>query len=269
MTNQLVVVPRSGLFVVRAANKEYGIVGVLHFPADFAISECAAYLCMVVDGRLQILRDPVDHRTYSDDWSGYGVGGLLRSQAWFATSASYTFTARFYQAFPESNGWVFIAASNQPVAPDICFGTSGHAWLSVLDGAIHGAGDAHDAVATGELYVGLLRLPIWPDAHGVPHTLPTIESGFRHAYTRVSELRAQAYLGEITTKEVHAIIAADKLLTRAASCGTESQYHRFLAVLYKRGLLTDEDPLSREETEQREAQVHSAFEESLLDSDLE
>jgi hypothetical protein len=70
----------------------------------------------------------------------------------------------------------------------------------------------------------------------------------------------------ITLTDAHDAIAKDWQLQRiAGSEQYDPEYGRYLAVLYKHGLITDEHPLRREETVQREELANQALVESQTD----
>jgi len=257
--------PKSGRLLVRQTpNHCAALVGVLHFPAEFAIAECAAYLMVMHEGRIVVATDRLDEGL-PDHLKGSGISGLLRAEAWYRCRTPSAMTVRFLQAFPESNGWIVAAALAQE-PPNVEFDSTGHAWFDVTVGALR---ELSPPVDMRGLSIGqaLTQNPVWPDGEGRPHSVPQIESLARQAYLRFNTLLARHGAGELSETQVREAFDLDTdLISHIGYYRIDKPYCKYLAGLAALGLLKLDAPLTAEEFEEREAEVGGFTRSITIDS---
>lgn len=225
---------RSGLLVIREMSRNASaLVGIVHLSPAIAPVEGALYLVTLRQGQFEVASGPLGEGGLEPEQEGDVTAALL-SRCWRGTSVPDTLTVRFLSAFPDSNGWVLYGASQQPLVELAPRDASGHAWLGIESGATSALGPVANGagLSTAQL---LSTLPVWPDAAGVPHVLPTMSQELRADYHEYSKLLARHGAGDITRAELESAVKTDPLLYRVHGFSVDFSYCQYLAQLSDAG----------------------------------
>lgn len=241
------VFPVAGRICRRALADGEALVGLLHFPDDFAVVEGAAYVMMWQGGQLSIARAPVDPGLPAQ-YESYGIGDLLQQQIWRKTATPDAMVVRFVQQFPDSNGWaVYGASSHRPPA-----GALSHSWFDIdLDAGIKSIPAPFEAngMAISQL---LTSVPAWPDIDGVPHALSQTQSPWRDHYHRYHQLLVSAARDPEVEAGLQAKIHADPHFCHLSIGRVDRAFCAYLAALDDEGMLVKDGPRSEQDFKLRE-----------------
>lgn len=240
--------PTKGRLMIReTGGNAFALVGVLHFPPAFDVKESASYVLMFIGDRIEVVDSVIDEGL-PEEAVGNGIAYAFQRPCWRTTRAAGTMTVRFFQAWPETNGWVVFGPSALPLIPALFFDRS-HAWLDVAEGCFCSYKAPFDA--TGEGIASTLNAhAVWPDVHGDPFAVPTMESEWRPVYLRQSQLYARLGAGEITMEEFRETIRVDAQLFQIRSLSPDMEYARYLVRLRECGGLVQAGVRSAAELEQ-------------------
>lgn len=242
--------PLSGRLIVRQTGaEEQLLIGVVHLPQEFDVKEGALYLLMLCGGNIEVVDQRIDEGL-PEEIAGFGVSSYLTSACWRGTSVPATLTVRFIKAFAQS-GWVMFGPSRKPIVPPERF-HRGHAWMDVSNGQTKPIEALFDAAGEG-VSSFLSGHAVWPDANGVLHTAPTMESNWRPVYVRYWQLIARLGAGEITQGQFAEEVRCDAKLFHIRSLSIDMSYASYLAKLRELGAIEDERARTTEELTDREA----------------
>lgn len=245
------VLPLSGRLIARQlAGGQEVLVGLLHLPPAFTPREGALYLALINEHGIGLVPDVID-ADFPDEMQGAGMTGALRATCWRQTAVAGALTVRFVEAFPESNGWCIYGPSERALLPEGCY-HRGHAFLEVQHGALATLTppEGLHGITPAQM---LDMLPLWPDASGVMHIVPTMEARWRPAYFAHSLLQAQYGAGEITAEQLKQAVEDDPRLRQIVYGRPDLEYCRYLAARRAAGGLQPQRPMTAQQQAEHEA----------------
>lgn len=236
-------IPSSGRLLARqlGAGQEI-LLGVLHFAPHFVPREGALYLMTTALGQVRVLLGMLDADMPLEAQGG--VTGTLKSACWRGTTCPGALTVRFIEAFPESNGWTVYGPCEHALFPPQSY-EGGHAFLSVQDGTLSSLPlpEGLSGAAAGQI---LNDMPLWPDANGTLHAVPSTEARWRSVYFDWSMLQARLGAGEISEEELREEYRKNPQFQNVASPRPDIEYCRYLTALRDAGGIISACPLTAE-----------------------
>ncbi len=225
-----VTYPIRGRYISRLLRGGTILAGVVHFEPDVRIREGAARLLVLRDDVFALgAHDLDDGVPEGAGYEGAGLGQLASCAVWQRQGGIGMFTVRFVSAFPESNGWSFVAVSPFPFETRQ-MDAAGHAWWDAHGGEVVPCVAPIDArgKAIGQL---LTDHPIWPDAGGAPHSVPQLETRWREPMLEVQRLCSRVGRGELSPADCSALLRERPELKACAPGSIDLDYCRFLATV--------------------------------------
>lgn len=206
----------------------------------------------------------------------WGLGNLFTSRVWPTPTQAQALPVRLVQAFPDTNTWTVAAVSpfgfsEIQAAAELPSSPAGdHHWFDVRNGAAEALDAPFDArgMAMGQL---LNQQPVWPNAEGQFHTVPTLASDWcQHFYRYHQRLIEGARNGE-THEQVQQALRNDPHLQWCASSVADPVFVSYLEALDSMGALEVERPRTVAENQARYALVEKAMAKvfGLEEDDLE
>lgn len=248
LTNHLPL--RGGQICIRALAHSSALVGVVQLPQQFVPIEGQAHLLIEDAGVLNVVPHALDQGV-PKGMESYGVNDLMRQAIWRVTAVPSPRVVRFIQAFPESNHWVVFG----PSAHSLGANAPSHQWFRLGE-----AGQIQPIEAPGEargLTLGqiLTTLPVWPNAVGVLHSVPEINTVWRGHQHRYRQLLAQSTRDPELDRTLEATLQKDPELSQLHVGRVDRDYCAYLAALEDRGELQPDRPRSVAELAHRQEQA--------------
>lgn len=236
------VAPEGGRLCRRALRQGSVIVGLMHLPLEFVPVESASYALQESGGTLRLdttaVSGPLDEQMQS-----LGVGDLIGQRIWNKTVSPEVMTVRFVQAMPQTNLWTVYGASHHQLPEDY----PAHAWFDIQDnGALTAIEEPVEAFGTG---IGqlLTSRAVWPDRHGVMHTLSQTHTPWRAHYLAYHELLATAARDPDVANNLQATIAENRHFRQLSIGRVDPRYCEFLSKLQDRGHMVMDSVRTAEE----------------------
>jgi hypothetical protein len=94
-------VSKGRLLFRNLAQRQTAVVGLLHLPRDFEVTEGAAYVLILDGGEVSILAKPIDSGPPCD-LVGQGINVALRYTGWMGTAIPKALCVRLCSAWPDA-----------------------------------------------------------------------------------------------------------------------------------------------------------------------
>lgn len=265
----------SGRLCFRELQSGVAAVGVVTLAPDFPANETDCFLLVrppagpwALMGLEGSQRHPLEPMKQS-----WGLGNLFTSQVWPTPTQAQALPVRLVQAFPDTHTWT-VAAVSPFSFPDIQAAadlppTSGqdHHWFDVRNGVVEALEAPFDArgMAMGQL---LNQQPVWPNAQGQFHTVPTLASDWCQHFHRYHKRLIEGARNGESQEQTQQALRSDPHLQWCTSTAADPMFVSYLEALDSLGALEVERPRTVEENQARYALVEKAMSKAFgLDSD--
>lgn len=256
----------SGRLCFRELQSGVAAVGVVTLAPDFPANETDCFLLVRPPAGPWALMDLEGSQRHPLEpmKQSWGLGNLFTSQVWPTPTQAQALPVRLVQAFPDTNTWTVAAVSpfgfsEIQAAAELPSSPAGdHHWFDVRNGVAEVLDAPFDArgMAMGQL---LNQQPVWPNAEGQFHTVPTLASDWcQHFYRYHQRLIEGARNGE-SQDQLRTFFSQDPHLQWCYSSVQDPVFVSYLEALDSMGALEVERPRTVAENQARYALVDKAM----------
>ena len=248
--------PVSGRLCLRTTTEGAIACGVLYLPGELQVIEGAAYSMLIAGGRILLSPSRLDDGALVDA-GNVTLQCMARTQEWFKAARPGGFTARFVHAFPDQNGWAFVALSDSPEGAPHTASDTGDRWFDIAYGRVAAiaAPSSTCGMQPGQV---VANLTVWPGPDGALHRLSQVASSWRPDFLRHSQLLARVGSGELSPAQARQAISADPRLRVIGAGSLDLIYCRYLAELSRLAPLPMDAPRSSAEQAAHDLHVEQA-----------